>query len=437
MNDPLVRKLVRWSLMGVAGLALTALIGALATHAWGAHRLKNARADFDTRWGEIANPPRAPQVPEHLNGARWLVAGGQAIICSIEDLKFYGVLADRPARTWSDAEMSRAKRILHEQEAALELLLQSGSCDAFQLENGGLRANHHETDFLSIVRGLRLLVLHARIAWYEGRPMECLEALNAVSRAADGLMRTPVVMGSILGSGSARWVVWAASEVVSDPCTSSAVLARLRASLPSLEPVHAYDVTMAHSVAEVAREGLDYVEDFHDPSMGWSLPFWVSSPFLFEDLVVAENLDRWNRFLAAGQTPAAHWPPNPTAKIWGDPAWPPWLALGGTVTPNLFSVRVRAQTATTELHQLRLALDLRSAAPDGLVPDACAAVENGPPTALTGEPVTCRYDRERSAIIIDVPGGVDAIRGHSAIANRAEHLPPMELTVGSRDELCH
>ncbi|MEE4270448.1 MAG: hypothetical protein V2I67_02155 [Thermoanaerobaculales bacterium] len=436
MKPPPVRTLVGWGLTSLTLLAAAAIVAALGIHAWGVHRLDTAQAVFDSRWGELVDPPIPSQVPDHLNGARWLVAGGQAVICTMEDYKFYGVLADRPARSWSDTELAHARRILHEQRAALDILLRSASFDAYHFGNGGLRPRHHEIDFLSIIRGLRLLVLHARLAWYDGRPMQCLEALEVVGRAADGLMRTPVVMASTLGSGSVRWVVWAAADVVADPCATMAVLDRLRAGLPSVDPVHANDITMACSVAEIARDGLGYVEDFHDPSMGWSLPFWISNHFLFEDLFVAEILNRWGRYLELCRQPAARWPPNPSSEIWGDPAWPPWLALAGTITPNLFAGRARAQTAATELQQLRLALDLRSSSPTGLDRGICGRVEASQSTPLTGEPVVCRFDDERQVIVIDVPQGTETLIGHATLDNRSEHLFPIELVIGPTRELC-
>ncbi len=133
----LTRKLIRWSALAAGVLVVTAALGSFGLHTYGAFRLEKARADFDTRWGHLTRLPPPPQVPDQENGARWLVAGGRAIVCSIEDRRFYGQLSDRSATSWTDAEWSRARWILHEQQNALEILLRSGSFENFNLDDNG------------------------------------------------------------------------------------------------------------------------------------------------------------------------------------------------------------------------------------------------------------------------------------------------------------
>jgi len=436
VTPPPVRTLVRWSLLALAILAVATLLAALGTHAWGAHRLRVARAELARHSSPPARPASSTPLPDHLNGARWLVAGGQAVICTDEDYKVYGVLADRPAATWTDEEMERARRILDEQQPALDLLLHSGALTRFDLGIDGGAANHSEIDFLSVIRGLRLLALQARVAWFDSRTATYLEALAAISRSADGLLRSPVVMATTVGSAAARWTVWAASEMVSDPCVPAEEIERLHTLLPGEDPVTCSDATLVRAVADLADKGLAYREGRHEPNVSWSLPFWVANRFLVEDLVVAEVLDRWNRQIAMGRLPGAQWPPEPASVIWDDAGWPHRLALNGTIVLNLFNERARAQAAATELRQLRTALELRASSPDGLHAGACADIDPGPPLPLTGGALACSFDRSRGVIVIDVPGGAETLIGHTTLANRAEHLLPMELAVGPRNELC-
>ncbi len=429
----ITRALIRWTLLGIGALVSAAAVGAFSLHIYGAHRLGDARSDFETRWGDLVLNPPPPSFPDHENGARWLMAGGQAIICSIEDQKLIGALSGKPAREWTETEESGARWILHEQQSALRILLRSGSFEAFHLGADGSRATYDEIDFLSIVMGLRLLTVEARLAWSEGRIADCLTALAAISQAADGLLRTPIVMTTTIGAAATRWSAQAAADLLMDPCTSAEILRELEHLLPVEDPIRSCNITVATSVVEIADEGLDYVEDFHDPSMSWSLPAWVSSRYLFEDLFVAEILDRWGRYLEIGQRPAADWPADVGLSIWGDTSWPPWLALAGTVTPNLLSIRARAQAASTELQQLRAALDLRLASPNGLDGDACSLVDDAGPTVLTGRPISCRHDEQRGMIVIEVPGAEQTLRAFVAANNHASRLPAIDLSVGGCD----
>jgi hypothetical protein len=423
--------MIRWSAVGMGILAIMAVLGAFSFHTYGAHRLKTARSEFHARWGHLPRYTPPPPVSDEENGARWLMAGGQAIICSLEDQKTIGTLSGESARGWTGTEQARARWILHDQQNALGILLRSGSFEAFRLGAEGARATYDEIDFLSIVMGLRLLTVEARLAWSEDRVSDSLAALDAISKAADGLLLTPIVMTSTIGSATTRWSASAAADLLSDPCVSTATLDELRDLLPSEDPIQSCNITLTTSIAEIADEGLDYVEGFHDPSMSWSLPSWVSNRYLLEDLVVAEILERWGRFLEIGQQPAADWPTDAAHSSWGDAPWPPWIALTGAYTPNLLSARVRAQAASTDLQQLRAALDLRLASPDGLDGDSCSLMVDTRPTVLTGKPISCRYDEGRGVIVIEVPGAERALSDYVSAGNHASRFPPIELPVGS------
>jgi len=424
-----IRKLIRYAAGSAALLAIAALIGALAFHHYGSRRLQGARAAFEDRWGHLAPYDLPPETPDHENGARWLVAGSRAIICTLEDQKFFGGLADRSTRTWTKDETARATRILSEQNPALGILIRIGDLDSFHLGRQGSRANYDEIDFLGISIGLRLLIVEARLAWSEGRQSDCLAALNSVAHAADGLMRTPMVMTSTLGSAAARWTFWMAAEIVSDPCLETSVLNEILTILPSEDPVHCNDITMAASVREIADERLDYIDDFNDPAMGWSVPFWIPNRFLFEDLFIADLVERWGRFIELGHQPAVQWPQDTGRSVLRDTAWPRWFAMTGAFTPNLLGGRARAQAASAEMQQLGLAINLRLASPNGLDPTACELVTDASPTALTGKPLACRYDQDHEVILIEVPDGDRIPPNLFSRHNRSGHLPPLELAI--------
>ncbi len=435
-RGPVIRPLLVWTTAALIAALAVAAASSVAVHLWGAHRLEAARAGFDERWGDLARVSPASPVPEHLNGARWLTAGGQAIICSTDDQRFIAELSARPPRTWSDAETATARRILHDQRAALTILLRAGVLDSFDLGIDDRPASYEEIDFLSLVKGLRLLTLEARLAWAEGRMDDSLAAFNAVGRSADGLLRTPVVMTLTLGAAAQRWAAAAAKDLVQDPCATAAVLDALRNRLPVESAVHRGNRTMAVSIAEVADEGLRYIEDIHDPSMGWSIPFWVLNRFLFEELLVADILDRWVRHLELGQVPAAAWADDAAHDIWDAPAWSQTLALTGTFTPSLGAVWVRVQAAKTELDQVTLALDLLCASAGRPRPDSCDLVTPGPLVPLTGNPVVCRWDAARGAIVIEVPDAEAVLVRHSARDNDSARLQEIVLSVAPPDEGC-
>lgn len=435
-NGKLIRKLAWWTALGIAAIMVASLLGSFALHTYGAYRLASALRDFSETWGPLAVYEPPPHVPDDENGGTWLVAGGEAIVCSAEDRRFYGQLSDRPAAAWSEAERSRARWILHEQQNALGILVRSGSFNTFSLNTNGVRATYESIDFSSIVMGLRLLVLEARLAWSEGRTADALAALNAVSRAADGLLRTPIIIMSSIGSASDRWAAAVASDIVSDPRATDTTLESVRTVLPIEDPIHRANITLAVSIAEMADEGLRYIEDSYDPSMGWSLPFWISNRYLLEDLYVAGTLEAWGRHLEIGRTPAAQWSPAAIEAVWEAPSWPSWLALKGDYTPNLLTATARGQAASTELQQLRVALDLRLTAPEGLGPAACGLIGEGPPTALTGGPIVCRFDADHCAILIEVPGAEDALRSFVPSGTRAAQLLPIAIPVTLRGESC-
>ena len=345
-------------------------------------------------------------------------------------------MAERPAHGWTEAELARVRWILHEQQPALELLLRSARFDDFHLGRSGRRVHHEEIEVMNIVKGLRLLVLEARLADADGRFGDAIAALTTVGRSVDGLLKTPTVATWIIGSAATRWTAWAAADLVRNPCADPSMLTELRGALPREDPLRAGDATLARAVIEVADEKLAYIEDRNDPSVGWSVPFWIPNHFLFEDLIVAELVDRWDAFLELGHRPAAGW------SIQDDPSdslvspWPGWFAMTGDYRPNLLSARSRAQAAASELQQLDLAVEMKAASPAGLDRTACDSIDTTAPTALTGGPVICRYDERNSIIVLEIPGATDVLQRFSTGNNRVGYLPPIELPVGPRSELC-
>ena len=200
MRPELIRRCIRYALAGFGVLALATALAVILLHFWGVQRLEKARSEFESRWGDLAGFETPPDVPGQANAGRWLVAGGQAIVCSMEDQRFFGRMAERPAHGWTEAELARVRWILHEQQPALELLLRSARFDDFHLGRNGLRVHHEEVEVMNIVKGLRLLVLEARLAHVDDRVGDAVAALTTVGRAADGLLRTPTVTTWIIGS---------------------------------------------------------------------------------------------------------------------------------------------------------------------------------------------------------------------------------------------
>jgi hypothetical protein len=409
----------------------------LALHAYGAHRLSRSQAAFSDHWGRYIQQTPTAVSSERDNGARFMVFGGRAITCSIDEHRFVAELSGRPAAGWSDVELARVRWILREQRPALSILLRAGEADGFDLGIENRVPNYDDIDFLGLVRGLRLLTLEARLAWAEGRVEDSLAAIEAASRSADGLLRTPVVMSLTLGAAAQRWSLSAAKDIIRDPCAEDDSLLELAARLPAESAVGAATTTLATSVAELAEEGLAYRDDRHDPSVSWSLPYWISNHFLFEELFLAGILDRWDRQIELGRHPAAGWSSDTIRGIWGGRWWLPGLALTGSFSPNLAAVWVRAQAADTERLQIALALELRRASDGALTRDACRSVAASRPTPLTGEPVVCRADPTGRTLVIDVPGAEATLIRHSAPDNDSARFESIVLPVGPRPDGCH
>ena len=428
------RNLIIGTVVATAVSAILITAGAVAFHTYGNRRLDDAQTAFRVRWGHLEPPsPRVP-LTDPDNGARWLELGGQAISVTLEDQRFYTQLMARSRTAWSTAESTQARRILDEQREALAQLLETGSNDGFRLasDNAGTAAS--ETDYLDLVKGIRLLVLEARLAWGDGRSTDCLAALNALGRIADGLLRTPTLLSLTLGAATDRWTAGAAADIVSNPCADVETLRTLRNLLPSEDPIERANITLATSVAEISEEGLLYIENVHDPSMGWSVPFWVSNRFLFENLVVARTLEAWSRYLELGQVPVAQWPVGIDEKLWAGTEWPPWIALAGHFTPNLLPAWVRVQAAATQLEQLRYAIALRLASPGGLEANACELGGAAPLAALTGTPIVCRFDATLNAIVVEVTGAEEALERQFSSGSPPAMFPGIALPVDRIEE---
>ncbi|MGD8439299.1 MAG: hypothetical protein PVG53_02095 [Holophagae bacterium] len=432
----LTRRLVLWAALAIGVFLASMVATSLAVHAYGAHRLTASQATFAERWGQYILPPPAAVPTDRANGARFMVLGGRAMTSSVDEHRFIAELSGRPAASWSDADTDRAREILGEQQTALSILLQSRTADGFDLGIENRPPNYNDIDFLALVRGLRLLTLEARLAWAEGRVEDGLAAIETASRSADGLLRTPVIMSLTLGAAAQRWVLSAAKDIVGDPCAGSTVLDGLARRLPAEPAVRSAIGTFVTSVAELAEQGLAYRDDVNDPSVSWSLPYWISNHFLFEDLLIAEILDRWNRQIELGLHPAAGWSRETADSIWGGRWWPSGLALNGAYSANLTGVWVRAQAADTEHQQVAFALELRRRSPAGLTRDACRAVAEASPTPLTGQPVVCRADPSGQSLVIDVPDAEATLVRHSALDNDSARFEPIILSVGPRPDSC-
>lgn len=435
-RQTLTRRLVLWAALAIGVFVASMVATSLAVHAYGAHLLTRSQATFAMRWGPYILPPPTAVPPDRANGARFMVLGGRAMTSSVDEHRFIAELSGRPAASWSGADLARAREIVGEQQPALSILLQSRTADAFDLGIEDRPPNYNDIDFLALVRGLRLLTLEARLAWAEGRVEDSLAAIETASRSADGLLRTPVIMSLTLGAAAQRWVLSAAKDIVGDPCARGRVLDGLAARLPAEPAVRSAIGTFATSVAELAAEGLAYRDDVNDPSVSWSLPYWISNHFLFEDLLIAKILDRWGRQIELGLHPASGWSSETADSIWGGRWWLSGLALTGAYSANLMAVWVRVQAADTEHQQVAFALELRRRSPDGLARDACRSVVAASPTPLTGQPVVCRVDPSGPSLVIDVPDAEATLVHHSALDNDSARFEPIILPVGPRPDSC-
>ncbi|HSL17331.1 MAG TPA: hypothetical protein VLB51_05435 [Methylomirabilota bacterium] len=432
-TSSLPRKLILTVVAAAAVLSALTAAAAVALHAHGEARLEAARLAFEARWGHLEAPsPRAP-LSDPGNAARWLESGGRSLEVTLDDHLFYTELMARPGAAWTDAERAQARRILDEQRDALAELLMSGSTVAFRLASDGPAARGDETDHLEVISAIRLLVLETRLAWREGRRDDCLAALNALGRNADGLLRTPTLLAVSLGAATQIWTAGAAADVVGDPCADAATLVAVRDRLPSEDAIVSANRTLAASIAEIANEGLRYIEDVHDHSMGWTIPFWISNRYLLEDLVVAAALESWSRYLELGQIPVARWPADAAHAVWAGSDWPPWVAMAGAVTPNLLPTWARAQAASSRLTQVRFAVELRLASTGGVDAGACDRAGPPPIAVVTGAPVACRFDTGLDALVVEVTDGEVVLARHFEPGNLSALLPAIVIPAGGRD----
>ena len=68
MSSDLIRRCIRYTLVGFGVVALATALAVVLLHFWGVQRLEKARSDFESRWGDLADfdtPPmsRDPRTP--------------------------------------------------------------------------------------------------------------------------------------------------------------------------------------------------------------------------------------------------------------------------------------------------------------------------------------------------------------------------------------
>lgn len=173
------------------------------------------------------DPPPLPEVPP--------------LGLSAEEKSLMARLLEAEPGAWRAGDRALLRELLAREEATLAAAGARGEAVA-----GGELASR----VLSLLQGSRLLALHDRLAFVEGREMELVAGLEARLDLATRLWLQPGVLGPLVGMAIHRQALQDLRALVVSPTASRAALERLEALL------FRWRLEVPDPAAVVAREGL-------------------------------------------------------------------------------------------------------------------------------------------------------------------------------------
>lgn len=407
--------LLRTVVLALAVLVILLLAANLVLLRVGHARLREAQAELTARAGVtgLASFERR-RIPDDVNAARWLEAGGAALVWSPETRRTIGDATTSPVSAWSPEQMVAVRAALEECRPAFDLLQRAVGLPESSF---GIRyregASAELPDLLQLISVGSALMVEARVAFADGDPERAVRALRPLSRLAVALEEEPLLITELVGIACERMLLTVVAEAASADAPwafEPTLLAHLEATVPR------------HDLATVLRQAIAF-EGLSSSSIVVGHAEEMSSLSalarrflrLVPSLASSEVLAQLVWWMELSEVPSCSAPERFEQK-------PPQgfvARLPRSVVPSLKSAIVRNQ-AVLALRQLTFAaLEVRTtAAMTGAYPaDAGSVAALASPSPLTGRPVAYRVGPDRRALL-DLPGAAEQVTTSGDVLGR-------------------
>ena len=400
-----MRRALRLVALVLALAIALALVGSLLLRVHAARRLEQAQNRFQTEVGSLDIAAYVPDpVAEAENGARWFVAGAQALILSDADWD----LVNRRIRTlgepWPPQDQEAIVALLEAQSGALELLQRAGELDSGDFGIDYERWFEAELpNFVELLQAGRVLAV--RCDWEEqsGDLEAATATLRTLERLAATQLHEPPVIGLLAGSAVER-IYLDRLESLLQRIDDPAELQRLRADLDhlsdaALDPRVPFSADIAVTSAWIRERGpfteATFVANF-DPEADAVLRGLLRRAG-YADLVAAVQLEAAMAMLARWEDPLAEAHEAAFLPDGRRRSWVPGAdRLAAFVTPNFSDAMRRAQATRSARALARTALDLRQTGLEaGAYPPR---LEDPPVSEYSGETATYRVGDDGAEI---------------------------------------
>lgn len=232
----------------LAGALILVLLASLVVHLVGRSQYAAAVDRFEDELGdvipsletgalltEIATYAPDP-VAEPENAAKYLVAGGGAVLWAEGDLETIQSLLVIPTAEWSQKHREQVRRLVERNRTGLDLMARAVPLSGADFEMSYDDLVHLEVpNLLRLLRAGLLLDLEARLAFAEGEPEKGLKALTTLERLNRSLRQEHVLIFSLVAHVTEKVMLQGITDVLgsTEPwAVELGTLDRLEALLP-------------------------------------------------------------------------------------------------------------------------------------------------------------------------------------------------------------
>ena len=259
-----------------AALAVLLLTASLAAHLYSRWRFQRSATEFLATFPDVVSAldmgsleqtfaDLAHEAPEEAsNAARWLQAGGAAIVCTQEENLRLTELTFSPFEEWGIEDQRFAKKLVNRNEKAFELMAKAVPLDG---SNYGLDYTNvleiELPNLLHLLRGAKMLQVRARLAFAEGDADAGLNDLTTISRLVDSLRDDDVLIFALVGIASEKILLGGVRDSLESGALRSAesreaLLERLALLIPAddlLATMHRLTALDAAAMTFALRQG--------------------------------------------------------------------------------------------------------------------------------------------------------------------------------------
>ncbi len=377
-------RVVKYLLVVIALVAGLGLLGALAIHLYGAHRLADVSRRYEREVGPLSTRAFVrPKIAIEDNAVTWQRPGILAVVFFTGDQALVGSLSAKPFSDWSRDDIAKLDALLERNKPALALLERSRGMQASNWEipyDQGTTAKL--PNLLAAINAAKMLAARGRLALGRGDRETAVAAAETLGALARSHESEPATIVLLIGFAIERLQLTLVHELTASADTTRTELTRIDASICEEDEIGAVRQALRGSAAAIVQD-VPEVSETILTELHTALHRRIRRALA--NVVAAVAVE-------AHQTAEKHIGGPVRAPLPDTSAGPPrggwWTALHDSYAPNIASVSARA-TATASARDLaRLAIALRCAALlDGRYPATLPTI-TGVPTddPLTGGP---------------------------------------------------